>query len=75
MKQSDEAQNDFLQSNVSEEISQAYVMVAQRDPTAFSAAVSKLIAEKNYRPSGGVFIAMANNTPIFCQALVLANYA
>jgi hypothetical protein len=49
----------------------AYVLVTQRSPEEFSAAVSKLIVEGQYKPVGGVFVAMSNDSPVFCQAMIL----
>lgn len=52
----------------------AYVLIAHRDINAFQAAVSKKMLEE-YRPLGGVYVAMSNNAPVFCQSLVLSTYA
>ncbi len=72
MSGNDDSQGSFFSADTPQASLPAYVLVSQRDAAGFSAAVSQLIAEKNYRPSGGVFVAMSNNAPVFCQALVLA---
>jgi len=71
---SSDFQDSGFKSDDIHTVNPAYRLVAQRDPEAFSAAVSKLIVEQQYKPVGGVFVAMSNNTPIFCQSMILNKY-
>jgi hypothetical protein len=66
-----DSQTSYFSSDAPRAAKPPYVLVAQAEAQAFSAAVSELIAKQGYQPQGGVFVAMAGKGPVFCQALVL----